>query len=76
MEKLANHIKVENFKNNPSVNSDYLEYFPRRDNHNFVRKGKVGSWKTELYTPELIQRADRWIEEEYKKTDLRFPIHS
>ncbi|XP_049816986.1 uncharacterized protein LOC109597463 [Aethina tumida] len=75
VEKLANHIKVENFKNNPSVNSDYLEYFPRKDNHNFVRKGKVGSWKTELYTPELIQRADRWIEEEYKKTDLRFPIH-
>lgn len=74
MEILADHIKVENFKRNPSVSRDYADYFSRNDDGNFVRKGKVGSWKTELFTPELIQRADRWIEAEYKKTDLRFPL--
>lgn len=72
VEKLADHLKVENFKKNDSVNKDYNDYF-KNPNACFIRKGKVGSWKEEYFTPELRARADKWIEEQYNKTDLRFP---
>jgi len=29
--------------------------------------GKNGSWKEEMFTPELIQRADNWISENMAK---------
>jgi len=34
--------------------------------------GKSGSWK-EKFSPELNRRADKWIQENLKHTDLRFP---
>jgi hypothetical protein len=37
--------------------------------------GKNGSWKKE-FTPELSKRADRWIQENMKHTDLRFPMYN
>jgi Sulfotransferase domain len=30
-------------------------------------KGKNGSWKEEMFTPQLIERADKWIEENMAK---------
>jgi hypothetical protein len=37
--------------------------------------GKNGSWK-ELFSPELNRRADKWIQENLRHTDLRFPQYS
>jgi hypothetical protein len=37
--------------------------------------GKNGSWKEE-FTPELSKQADRWIQENIKHTDLRFPMYN
>jgi hypothetical protein len=34
--------------------------------------GKSGNWKEE-FSPELNRRADKWIQENLKHTDLRFP---
>lgn len=41
--------------------------------HRFVRKGEPGGWK-DLFTKELNDRADKWIQKHLEKTDLRFPI--
>lgn len=39
----------------------------------FIRKGKIGGWK-EIFTKELEEKFDAWIEENMKDTDLKFPI--
>ncbi|CAG4988469.1 unnamed protein product [Parnassius apollo] len=68
---LCSHLHFENFKNNPSVNMDELKeldlYRP-----NFIRKGKAGGWR-EYFDDEMTQEAERWIMDNLKDTDLRFP---
>lgn len=41
--------------------------------HRFIRKGEAGGWK-EMFTEELNIKANKWIQENLKNTDLRFPI--
>lgn len=71
---LINHLSIENFKTNTSLNMQegldlgiLVKY-----SQGFVRNGKNGSYK-EQFTPDLVKRADRWIEKNLKDTDLRFP---
>lgn len=72
--KLADHLNVDNFKNNPSVNRDYYDYVGNKSSQcNFVRRGKVDGWKDELFSSELAERADAWIQENYRKYGFRFP---
>lgn len=75
MDTLENHLKIENFRNNKSVNFDVLKQLGILNNgeEGFVRKGENGGWKND-FTPELSKRADKWIEENLKNTDLRFPL--
>lgn len=40
---------------------------------NFVRKGGSGDWKN-MFTPEINAKAEKWIEENLRDTDLRFPL--
>jgi hypothetical protein len=40
---------------------------------NFIRNGKTGNWNEE-FTPELLKRCKKWMEENLKDTDLRFPL--
>jgi len=35
--------------------------------------GKVGDWHAE-FDEELNERADKWIEQNLRKTDMKFPI--
>lgn len=72
---MENHLKIENFRKNNSVNFDALKYLNILNNgeQGFVRKGKNGGWKDD-FSPELEKRANRWITENLKKTDLRFPL--
>lgn len=42
-------------------------------NKDFIRKGCIGDWKT-IFTPELNAKAEKWIEENLRDTDLRFPL--
>ncbi|CAH0556713.1 unnamed protein product [Brassicogethes aeneus] len=72
IDKLVDHLKIDNFRNNSSVNRDYFDYYPPKV-ENFVRRGKVDSHKDEVFTNELSKKADKWIQEQYKKTDMRFP---
>ncbi|KAG8335827.1 hypothetical protein J6590_059362 [Homalodisca vitripennis] len=73
-DRLANYLDITNFRSNPAVN-----YQPLREagilvegEQGFIRKGKNGGW-VEEFTPELNKRADKWIHENLRQTDLRFP---
>ncbi|KAJ8977002.1 hypothetical protein NQ317_003428 [Molorchus minor] len=39
-----------------------------------IRNGKVGEWRT-WFVDGVDEKANKWIEEHYKNTDLRFPIN-
>ncbi|KYM97385.1 PREDICTED: estrogen sulfotransferase-like [Cyphomyrmex costatus] len=70
--KVANHLNVENFRNNPMVNHSELKACGIMKKGSFVRKGINGDWKNH-FTPELDAQIEKWIEENLKDTDLRFP---
>lgn len=66
-------MDINNFKNNPMVNSSELKACKIIEEKNFVRKGVNGDWKN-IFTPELNVKADKWIEKNLIDTDLRFPV--
>ncbi|XP_045491459.1 sulfotransferase 1C4-like [Colias croceus] len=75
VEKLADHLKFSNFKDNSSVNNQVLMSkidFVVKGEAPFVRKGKVGGWR-DYFDDEMIEQADRWIRENLADTDLRYP---
>ena len=73
VDKLAEHLHIDNFKNNPWVNADHLKDggIMHPDRGNFIRKGKTGDWKNH-FTPEMTTKFDKWLEEKLKGTDLTF----
>lgn len=72
-EALARHLDIDSFRKNKSVNFDILKNLGVfiSGEEAFVRKGKSGGWR-DYFDEELNDRADRWIEENLKDTDLRF----
>ncbi|KAJ8913236.1 hypothetical protein NQ315_016179 [Exocentrus adspersus] len=73
-ETLAEHLDIENFRRNKSVNLDNIKGLGVliSGEEGFVRNGKCGGWK-DYFDEELNARADRWIDENLKDTDLKFP---
>ncbi|CAH0564264.1 unnamed protein product [Brassicogethes aeneus] len=71
---LEEHLKFDNFQNNKSVNMDVYKRVGilKSGEQGFIRKGKSGGWK-DYFTQELNKKADKWIEENLKTTDLTFP---
>lgn len=79
LKRLVEHLKIDNFRNNPSVNlkvvtETSLATAAASSDSSFIRVGKVSGrgWQKE-YTPELIARAEKWIEQNLRETTLRFP---
>lgn len=72
-ERLKEHLRIENFKNNPCLNGQYLKEIKVLKEHNFVRSGKTGGWK-DYFDDELNAKADEWIRKNIKDTDIEFPI--
>lgn len=73
--KIIDHLSIENFKNNSSVNlwqGHEIGYFVPYNNAGFINKGKVGGSKN-MFTDELSQKIEKWIEENLKDSDLKFP---
>lgn len=74
--KLTHYLSFEQFRKNPWVNQHELKDVricnPKEGS--YVRSGKTSSdgWQKE-YTPEIIERAQKWIAENLEKTELRFP---
>lgn len=72
-DKLAQYLHITNCRNNPMVNYSELKACGIIKADNFVRKGGCGGWK-DMFTPEISAKADKWIEENLRDTDLRFPL--
>ncbi|XP_036150071.1 sulfotransferase 4A1 [Monomorium pharaonis] len=68
--KLVEHLKIENFRKNPMVNHPTLNQTMKPDM--FIRQGKTDSWK-EVLAPEIDDRFNKWITDNLKDTDLTFP---
>lgn len=71
--KVADFMHIDNFRNNPMVNYSDLIACGIMNNDSFVRKGGSGDWKNH-FTPEIEAKAEKWIEENLRDTDLRFPV--
>lgn len=77
LKKLENHLTFDAMKVNKSVNFSkilgYIKIYTRvtrvfsknsngKESWNFMRKGKVGSYKEEM-SPQMIERFDKWTTE-------------
>ena len=73
VDKLAEHLHIDNFRNNPSVNFESAKKtgLLYEDRGNFIRKGKTGDWKNH-FTPEMTAKFDAWLDQKLKGTDLQF----
>ncbi|KAL6263466.1 hypothetical protein P5V15_006257 [Pogonomyrmex californicus] len=71
--KISDYLDIKNFRNNEMVNYSEFRACGIIKPGNFVRKGGSGGWKN-FFTPELNAKADKWIEENLKDTDLHFPF--
>jgi Sulfotransferase domain len=73
--RLVDHLSIENFKHNPQINMDELKEAGVLNSgaQSFVRNGKTGGWNEE-FTPELLERCKKWMAENLKDTDMRFPL--
>ncbi|KAM3963076.1 sulfotransferase 1C4-like [Aphomia sociella] len=71
--RLCDHLHIDNFKRNPSVNFDELKVFGMLDRtQHFVRKGKVGGWRA-YFDDEMTQQAERWMADSLQGMDIQFP---
>lgn len=72
--RLADHLHIDNFRNNDSVNLSEFEGFMFPNEPQFVRKGKssLSEWPEE-YTPELIKRLEALMEQKLKNISIKFP---
>ncbi|XP_028165270.1 uncharacterized protein LOC114356358 [Ostrinia furnacalis] len=72
--RLCDRLKFDNFKKNPMLNFDVLRdlgWITKKD-RTFVRKGKSGDWR-EHFDEQMAAQAQRWIADNLRGTDLRFP---
>ncbi|CAG9829238.1 unnamed protein product [Diabrotica balteata] len=74
MSYLSNHLSIDNFKNNKSVNNEDFKDLGilNRTEGNFVRSGKSGGWRS-YFDDEINVQADKWIEENLSLLNIQFP---
>lgn len=74
LQKLENHLKIENFRSNKSVNYDVLKELEIlvQGEQEFVRNGKTRNWKS-YFDDDLNKRADLWIKENQSRVGIKFP---
>ncbi|XP_063822183.1 sulfotransferase 1C4-like [Ostrinia nubilalis] len=73
--RLCDRLKLDNFKKNPMLNFNVggrdLGWITKKD-RTFIRKGKSGDWR-EHFDEQMTAQAQRWIADNLRGTDLRFP---
>ncbi|KAI5632725.1 sulfotransferase domain-containing protein [Phthorimaea operculella] len=72
---LCDHLSIDSFKKNKSVNFDIgsqIAGLMNSGEQGFVRKGKSGGWR-DYFDEEMMQQADTWMQQNLRDTDLRFP---
>ncbi|KAG5886445.1 hypothetical protein JTB14_024659 [Gonioctena quinquepunctata] len=72
IDSLVDHLKIENFKGNKSVNLEhFVEMGIATKKETFIRDGKLGGWK-DYFIGDLAKEADEWIEKNLEGSDLQF----
>ncbi|CAB3228641.1 unnamed protein product [Arctia plantaginis] len=73
IERLCDHLSIDNFRNNKSVNYDAMKELRilQTGEQGFIRKGKAGGWG-DYFDEEMMEQAERWITDNLQDTDLRF----
>ncbi|XP_050345432.1 sulfotransferase 1B1-like [Nymphalis io] len=74
IDQLCDHLSIENFKVNKSVNYDVMRelgiLIPGQAT--FIRNGKSGGWR-DYFDDEMRAEAEKWIADNLRDTDFRFP---
>ena len=76
LKKLVSHLEFDNFKNNKSVNMESLRDLGMLldNDQKCIRAGKTGS-SQQYFDPDMNIEANKWIEENLKKTNIEFPLN-
>ncbi|XP_050663951.1 sulfotransferase 1C4-like [Leptidea sinapis] len=77
IEKLAEHLRFDNFKDNDSVNQQktMTELGVCNEQSRFIRKGKIGEWRHH-FNEQQKQEVEEWMRENLADTDIKFPIYN
>ncbi|XP_041977630.1 sulfotransferase family cytosolic 1B member 1 [Aricia agestis] len=72
--RLCDHLSIESFKTNKSVNYDVMKVIGIMvaETDGFIRRGKAGGWR-DYFDEEMSSQAEQWIAHNLRDTDLRFP---
>ena len=73
VDRLCDHVKFENMRQNPYVNPSAAKEIQGEDK-NFMRKGQVGDWRN-YFDDERNQKWTRWIAENTRGTGLEAVSH-
>ncbi|XP_045478183.1 sulfotransferase 1C2-like [Harmonia axyridis] len=69
LDKLVDHVSVDNFKKNKSVNNDHMVnkgVFVKNEEFSFIRKGGSGGWR-EKFSKEMNDDFNEWIRTSLKE---------
>ncbi|XP_004930150.3 sulfotransferase 1B1 isoform X1 [Bombyx mori] len=73
---LCKHVHIDNFRNNDSVNVNFLSkvdgLIPGEEP--FIRKGKVGGWR-DYFDEEMTKECERWMAKKVEETGIQFPTY-
>lgn len=71
---LCQHLSFDSFRNNKSVNYDVMRELGIliSTEQGFIRKGKAGGWR-DYFDEEMTEQAEKWIADNLKDTDFRYP---
>ncbi|CAH2240193.1 jg1758 [Pararge aegeria aegeria] len=72
--RLCEHLSIESFKQNKSVNYDVMSELGilQAGTDTFIRKGKAGGWR-DYFDEGMTSEAEKWISDNLQDTDMRFP---
>ncbi|XP_063892327.1 sulfotransferase 1C4 [Helicoverpa armigera] len=72
--RLSQHLSIDSFRGNKAVNYDVMDELGLLNpgEQPYIRKGKAGGWR-DYFDDEMTQQAEKWIEDNLRDTDLRFP---
>ncbi|XP_046390345.1 sulfotransferase 1C4-like [Ischnura elegans] len=68
--QLDEYLQIDNFRKQPSMQMEDRATV-KDGEQGFYRKGVSGDWRN-YFTPELNEKADAWIREQEKHTEVRF----
>lgn len=75
LEKLEEHLKIDNFKTNKSVNNEFLRElkFIHEKGEDYIRRGKSGGWR-DYFTEDQAKEVQMWVAKKEEDIGIKFKI--